>query len=137
MIVAHEHVHILQGRAGGIFGRPNKNLLELSLIEGSADFIGELVSGGNINARIRGYALPREAQLWSEFRADMRGTDVSRWLYNQGASTGDRPGDLGYFVGYRIAESYYNRTADKRAAVRAIIEISDAEQFLTQSGYAP
>lgn len=35
-IVAHEHVHILQSRAGGIFGR--STLLEQALMEGSADF---------------------------------------------------------------------------------------------------
>jgi len=137
IIVAHEHVHILQVRARGLMSRSNKNLLEQSLLEGSADFIGELASSGNINARVRAYAIPREAELWAEFRPVMHGTDVSRWLYNQGSTTSDRPGDLGYFIGYRIAEAYYNRTADKRAAVRDIIEVRDADQFLAQSGYAP
>ena len=115
----------------------NKNLLEQALQEGSADFIGQLVSGGNINARLRDYAIPRESALWTEFKAAMHGTDVSQWLYNQGSASSTRPGDLGYFVGYRIAESYYNRTSDKQAAVRAIIEARDADQFLAQSGYAP
>jgi len=137
LIVAHEHAHILQGRAGGIATHPNKNLLEQSLMEGGADFVSYLVTGGNINARLQAYAIPREAALWTEFKAAMHGTDVSRWLYNQGSGTADRPGDLGYFIGYRIAESFYARTADKRQALRAIIEASDAEQFLAQSGYAP
>jgi len=140
--VAHEHTHILQARAGGVMTHSNKTLLEQSLMEGGADFIGELASGGNINARLCGYAIPREAALWTEFRAAMNGTDVSRWLYNQGGAShggaaGDRPGDLGYFIGYRIAEAYYTRTADKRAAVRGIIEMRDAAQFLAASGYAP
>ena len=137
VIVAHEHTHILQSRAGGIMSHPNKSLLERAFVEGSADFIGELIAGSNINARLREYAIPREAALWTEFKAAMHGTDVSRWLYNQGSATGERPGDLGYFIGYRIAESYYNRTNDKRAAIRAIIEARDADQLLTQSGYAP
>jgi hypothetical protein len=137
VIVAHEHTHILQARAGGIMGHSSKNLLEQSLLEGSADFIGELIAGSNINARLRDYAIPREAALWNEFKAAMHGTDVSQWLYNQGSATSARPGDLGYFIGYRIAQAYYNRTSDKRAAVRAIIDVRDADQFLTQSGYAP
>ena len=137
IIIAHEHVHVLQGRARGLTSHPNATLLEQSLVEGSADFIGELVSGGSINARLIAYGIPREAALWTEFRSQMNGTDVSRWLYNQGSATSDRPGDLGYFIGYRIAQAYYDRTSDKRAAVRAIIEITNADQFLTASGYAP
>ncbi|MGH7461380.1 MAG: hypothetical protein ACREMA_10170 [Longimicrobiales bacterium] len=62
-------------------------------------------------------------------------TDVSRWLYNQGTATGNRPGDLGYFIGYRIAQAYYTRTADKTSAQRTIIGTADATVFLTMSGY--
>ena len=137
VIVAHEHTHILQGRAGGIATHQNKTLLEQSLMEGGADFVGYLVTGGNINARLRDYALPREHALWTEFQVAMSGTDVSRWLYNQGSATADRPGDLGYFIGYRIAEAYYARTSDKRLALKAIIEVSNATEFLAQSGYDP
>ena len=137
IIVAHEHTHILQTRAGGILRHSDKTLLDQALIEGSADFVGYLITGGNINRRLADYAIPREAALWTEFKSAMHGTNISRWLYNQGTATGDRPGDLGYFIGYRIAESYYGRTSDKRAAVRAIIEIGGSDLFLAQSGYAP
>lgn len=69
----------------------------------------------------------------------MHSTDVSRWLYNQGSSTAtpDRPGDLGYFIGYRITKAYYDNQADKVAAVRAIIGVVDADAFLAASGYDP
>jgi hypothetical protein len=139
IIVAHEHAHILQAHANGIFGHTNKNLLEQSLIEGGADFIGERSSGGNINAWLWPIALPMESSLWADFKSEMHGTDVSRWLYNQGSSTATptRPGDLGYFIGYRIAEAYYMKQADKIAALRDIIEIKDADAFLAASGYAP
>jgi hypothetical protein len=137
IIVAHEHTHILQLNAGGLLRHTDKTLLDQALIEGSADFVGYLVTGGNINARLATYAIPREAALWAEFKVAMHGTNITRWLYNQGTATADRPGDLGYFIGYRIAEAYYGRTVDKRAALRAIIEVNDADQFLAQSGYAP
>jgi hypothetical protein len=136
-IVAHEHVHVLQARGGGVLARPTKTLLEQALVEGVADFVGELVSGANMNRWLWAYAVPREAELWREFSAEMAGTNVSRWLYNQGQATAERPGDLGYFVGYRIAEAYYARGADKRAALREIIEMRDAASFLARSGYAP
>jgi hypothetical protein len=140
LIVAHEHAHILQANAAnGLFTHGNRNLLEQSLIEGGADFIGERSSGGNTNGRLWAFAIPAEASLWQEFKAAMHGTDVSRWLYNQGSAnaTPTRPGDLGYFIGYRIAEAYYAKQADKAAALRDIIEISNADDFLARSGYSP
>jgi hypothetical protein len=135
VIVAHEHTHILQMRASGIFGRPT--LLEQALAEGSADFIGELVSGGNINAWLGGYGIANEHQLWVDFQAQMHGTDVSQWLYNQGSPPAGRPGDLGYFIGYRIAQAYYAGATDKAQAVKDIIEMRDAQGFLSASRYAP
>ena len=58
-------------------------------------------------------------------------------LYNQGNETTDRPGDLGYFIGYRIAEAFYERATDRRLALEAIIEVADSDVFLAQSGYEP
>jgi hypothetical protein len=139
IIVSHEHAHILQALANGVFSHSNKNLLEQSLMEGGADFVGERSSGGNINAWLWPIALPMESALWAEFKSAMHGTDVSRWLYNQGSSTATpaRPGDLGYFIGYRIAQAYYMKQADKTSALRDIIEMKDADAFLAASGYAP
>lgn len=134
LIVAHEHVHILQSRAGGIFGK--KTLLEQALSEGSADFVAELVTGGNINAWMQNYGMTHEHDLWVEFKSQMSGTDISNWLYNQGTST-SRPGDLGYFIGYRMAQAYYAKAVDKKAAVKDIIEVKDAAGFLATSGYNP
>ena len=137
IIVAHEHAHILQLRAGGTWSHGSKTLLEQSLMEGSADFIGELSSGGNINRHVFPYAMAHEAELWQQFSAGMHGKDWSQWLYNQGSAATTRPGDLGYFIGYRIAEAYYGRQADKQAALKAIIEMMVADDFLAQSGYSP
>lgn len=135
LIVAHEHAHILQLNAQRLMSKQGKTLLDQSLLEGGADFVGEVESGGHINVDIHAWAQPREAQVWAEFRNEMNGTDVTRWLYNQGSSTETRPGDLGYFVGYRIARAYYMRAADKRQALREIIEVGDAAAFLAASGY--
>lgn len=135
-IIAHENVHVQQGRFGLLL-RSARTVLEISVLEGSADFIGELVSGAHINQFIHEWALPREAAIWQAFKADMNSTDLTRWLYNQQASTPDWPGDLGYFVGYRIAKAYYDRTADKAAAIRGIIETRDASVLLDVSGYDP
>jgi hypothetical protein len=46
-------------------------------------------------------------------------------------------GDLGYGVGYRIAKSYYQHAANKRQAVRNILEMTDAKAFLAESQWHP
>lgn len=135
VIVAHEHVHILQSRSGGIFGR--STLLEQALMEGVADFIGELASGGNINSWQRPYMLAHEHELWVQFQSQMSGSDVSAWLYNQTGTTTERPGDLGYVMGYQIAKAYYDKAANKSQAIKDIIEIRNATTFLAASGYNP
>ena len=119
------------------FNRNNRTLLETTLIEGGADFIAELTAGAHSNARLAAWATPREAALWAEFQTQMNGTDISRWLYNQGTATPDRPGDIGYFIGRRICQAYYDRQTDKAKAVRDILSITDANAFLTASNYSP
>ena len=135
-LIAHENVHVQQF-SFGLLLRSARTVLELSLLEGCADFIGELVSGSHLQQHIHAWALPREAAIWQAFKAEMNSTDLRRWLYNQQNSTADWPGDLGYFVGYRIAKAYYDRATDKAAAIREIIETRDASVLLEASGYAP
>jgi hypothetical protein len=129
-IVAHELIHYQQKY--GIFGE--LNLLGRSLHEGSADFIGELISGGNINRQLHEYGNAREKQIWLEFKKEMNGSDTSNWLY-QGDKAKDKPADLGYYVGYKIAEAYYNRAKDKKQAIKDILDIKDFNAFLKASGY--
>jgi hypothetical protein len=134
-IVAHELVHYQQKNAllESLFGG-DVSLLGKSLSEGGADFVGELISGGNINPQLHEYGNRREKQLWLEFKKEMNGSDASNWLY-QGDKAKDKPADLGYYVGYKIAESYYNKAKDKKQAIKDILEIKDFNAFLKASGY--
>ena len=45
--------------------------------------------------------------------------------------------DLGYWVGYRIVKTYYQRASDKQQALRDILELSDPHAFLAKSGWRP
>ncbi len=130
-IVAHELIHFEQPPI------PNdqRTLLAQTVHEGSADFLGELISGRHINGHIHEYCLPREAELWAEFKEEMNGTDIGGWMY--GGQPEGRPADIGYFFGYRIAEAYYNQADDKKKAIRDILLIDDFNEFLAASGYAP
>jgi len=128
-IVAHELIHIQQPSESG-----KATVLQQSLNEGGADFMGEMISGGIINRIQRSYGDAHEQALWAEFRKEMTGTDASHWLY-QGDKSKDRPADLGYYIGYKICEAFYRRAADKREAVRRILHITGSEAFLRESGY--
>jgi Predicted Zn-dependent protease (DUF2268) len=134
-IVAHELVHYQQKNAHliALFGG-EVNLLGKSLSEGTAEFIGELISGDKDNPQLHEYGDPREKQLWLEFKKEMNGMDVSNWLY-QGDKAKGKPADMGYYIGYKITESYYNRAKDKKQAIKDILEIKDFNQFLAASGY--
>lgn len=131
VIIVHEWVHIQQA----VYGRLDfTDLLGRSIIEGAADFIAELAMGSHTNTSVHDWATPREAMLWGEFQEVMHGEDTSGWLYG-GTGDTDRPADLGYFIGYRIVEAYYQQAEDPAAALREIISMTDPEDFLHRSGY--
>ena len=130
-IVAHELIHYQQkySRSG------DTTLLTRAIGEGSADFVAELISGSHINTHLHEYGNPIEKELWLEFQREMNGKDVSNWMY-QGDAAKTRPADLGYYMGYKIAESYYKNAPDKKQAVRDILEIKDVDEFFKLSRYA-
>ena len=134
-IVAHELIHIEQQQANSQSGSSKATLLQKALNEGGADFLGEMISGEIINRVQRDYGNAHEEALWTEFSAAMHGTDASRWLYD-GERAKNRPADMGYYIGFKICEGFYNRSADKSAAIRQILAVSDADAMLKESGYA-
>jgi len=125
-IVAHELVHFQQNYDG-------RDLLSACIKEGAADFIAELISGKHINGLVHDYANAHEEELWLEFKLKMSGKDWNGWLYS---STGERPNDIGYWMGYQITKSYYEQVSDKVKAVDDILNIRDFDEFLAQSKYA-
>lgn len=128
-IVVHELMHFQQRHETG-----EKTLLHKAFYEGSADFVAELVVGDIINTHLHEWAANRERSLWREFTAEMDGTDYKRWLF-QGAADAGRPADLGYYIGYKIAEAYYAKQIDKTQALRDILQFADAAEILRKSGY--
>ncbi|HET6256529.1 MAG TPA: Ig-like domain-containing protein [Puia sp.] len=129
----HEFVHTQQ-HEGEI-----DDLLGVSLQEGSADFITELVMGKPRETNYIIYGRAHEPELKKNFTAEMfSGATIGRWLYN-GDNAKDMA-DLGYFMGYAICASYYRQATDKQQAISDIIQLdySDTaatEKFLKRSGY--
>jgi hypothetical protein len=131
-VIAHEYVHVQQPQE--MVDDPNPTVLEGSLVEGAADFIGEFISGGLSNIQLAVITHGHEAEIEGAFVVDEDKRDLTNWLYN---GTMDKSGDIGYWVGYRIVKSYYQHATDKQAAIREIIEMNDPKAFLAKSGWYP
>lgn len=134
--IAHEFAHVQQAlKVPSLYNDPTPTVLESSLVEGAADFTGALISG---ESDFRSpYAPPNPADYLSiekKFVTDEDKTDLSDWIDN---GTLTQPGDLGYWVGYLVVKSYYDRATDKREALREILEMSDPKSFLAKSGWHP
>lgn len=140
-LVLHELAHFQSGMIQGvetyrrIYDPSHRSLLALALREGSAEFIAWLTTGNHTNPAAETYGLARESELWTSFQKDMRSPDTGDWMWVQPPEA-DRPPDLGYWIGYRIVSSYYDRAEDKRQAVLDILGLTDFEGFLEKSGYA-
>jgi hypothetical protein len=127
-IAAHESCHFNQNYPKQV------TVLEKSIQEGSCDLVAELTAGNVINPSLKAYGDQHEEKLWRDFEAQMHGKDLSLWMYN-GFRIKDRPGDLGYYMGYKISKEYYRTARDKKAAMREILNIKDFSAFFEKSGY--
>ena len=135
-IVAHEYVHTLQRESlGSLWGYAEHRLLLQSIREGAADFVAEAVTGRRINQAVHAYGERHEAELWAAFQKEMYGNVLSGWLYQGGNAMGEAPADLGYYIGYKICEAYYQRAEDKAGALQRIVRIGNHRRFLRKSGY--
>lgn len=128
-LVIHESIHFQQTFPAG-----ETTLLQQSILEGTADFISGLVTGGPVNATLENYGILHRQRLHTEFVERMNKTDMSDWLYGT-TKKDDRPNDMGYWMGYKIVEAYYNKAEDKKAAIDEILNIKDYEAFTRKSGY--
>jgi hypothetical protein len=131
-VIAHEYAHVQQAPA--LVDAERLTVLEGSLIEGAAEFVAELIAGHVAYSYFAVMTRGREREIETAFVSDVDKTDVSSWLNN---STPEKPGDLGYWVGYRIVKCYYQRAADQGQALREILEMTDAKAFLARSGWHP
>ncbi|MBO9204213.1 MULTISPECIES: gliding motility protein GldB-related protein [Niastella] len=127
--VAHELIHFNQNGM-----KRDTTLLCAALVEGMADFIGELISGHTANERLHTWAKGREKKIWEDFEKEMFLNKADNWIANAGQETADKPADLGYWVGYQICKAYYNKSPDKKAAIRDMLNMQDSKEFYEKSG---
>lgn len=128
-IVLHELVHYQQE-----YALNDNTVLSYAIKEGSADFITKLILGKSNNELIFEYGEQHETELWNEFKTDLGSTEINKWFYN--SAVGDRPGDLGYYIGFKITQAYYLKAKDKKQAINEILNVKNLNSFLKSSGYS-
>jgi uncharacterized protein YjaZ len=134
--IAHEYVHVQQAlKSPALYDDPKPTVLDASLIEGAAEFTAALISREvAFHSPYAPSTKARDKEIETQFVADQDKTDLSQWIDN---GTLTEPGDLGYWVGYRIVKSYYEHAADKHKGLADILEMKDAKTFLANSGWYP
>jgi len=133
-VTAHEYAHVQQIAA--LVDDDTPTVIEGTLIEGIAEFIAELTTGEVGYRHLALWSKGHEYLVESQWINDLDSKDLSRWLYN-GFGDEEWPGDLGYWVGYRVAKAYYRHGADKKRAIRDLLEMTDPHAILAHSGWYP
>ena len=130
--IAHEVVHVYQSRNSTRSGR---SLLGQSLREGFCDFMASLTLGGIPNSEVERheYGIKNEKTLWEEFKKVMHEKELRPWMY--GKTPDGSPADLGYWIGKRICEAYYEKAPDKEVALQELLKLKDIDKILEKSGY--
>lgn len=102
--MAHELVHVVQYR---LTKRINFrfNLLEISLLEGSADYVADLLLGDEYMLDdVRSEHGERQGRtLLQSFEPAMLQYDYAPWLYSPMEAM---PMDMGYWIGFQLADAY-------------------------------
>ena len=116
-----------------------RDLLSLSIMEGSCDFIAELVMAKPLRRPYIVLGNNYEKKIWESFKKEMDGFAYDRWLYNKGHVINGQE-DLGYFMGYAICKHYYENAKDQKKALKKILNLNfssnkEVYRFFVGSGY--
>lgn len=136
----HEYVHTQQKTTEA------NNLLGQATLEGAAEFLAVKATGKPSTLPALAYAktkdekgIANEEKIRAAFSLQMFNPSTGFWLYtNESNQFGQR--DLGYYVGYRIAEKYYEKAGNKKQAIKEMITLDYNDstalaKFVDQSGY--
>lgn len=129
----HEYVHTQQTTTIG------DNLLTQTLYEGTAEFIAELAMQQPSPSPAIQFGKENAAIIKDRFAQEMFSHSYHNWLWND-LENDFKVRDLGYYVGYAMAQKYYDAAEDKQLAIKELIEVNypdstELEAFVDKTGY--
>ncbi|HEY0047218.1 MAG TPA: hypothetical protein VGB44_10945 [Flavobacterium sp.] len=128
----HEYIHTQQ--------KPMvHNLLSEVLYEGVAEFVSVKALGVSSAVPAIEFGRKNHQSIISKFQDEMfYAVNRSKWLWSDAPNDfGVR--DLGYYIGYRICELFYEKSTDKAKAISTMINLdysneSEIENFVNNTG---
>ncbi|MCJ0743503.1 Ig-like domain-containing protein [Pedobacter montanisoli] len=129
----HEYVHTQQKTTQA------NNLLGQCVMEGVAEFMAEKVMETNSTVPAFVYGKENVEKVKQVFAKQLFNESYSFWLYSDVTNEfGQR--DMGYYIGYAIAEQYYKNAADKQRAIKEMIELDYNDEkalfaYVDKSGF--
>lgn len=116
LTIVHEYIHTQQKEIV-------QNLLAASLYEGIAEFLASEITGKASNSPVIKFGKKNQKEILNQFVKDMFVEDnFYNWLWGNNKNH-LKERDLGYYVGYEIAERYYNQSTDKQKTIKELIEL--------------
>ena len=138
-LIVHELAHFQQAISmgiqtyGALYASPN-NMLGLCLREGGAEFITSLVLNDITQSKGLEYFNSNEYSLKTRFIQDLSQHDAQYWLWDS-IDDLNTPALLGYVVGFKICDAYYQRASNKENALQEILLMTTPETVLELSKY--
>ena len=129
----HEYVHTQQDTTIA------NSLLSKTLIEGVGEFVAEKsLNIASPNESII-YGKQHDKKIKDAFVKEMFTKFEIRWFWSN-TNNQFKVGDLGYYVGYAICKSYYEKAKDKKLAIKEMIELDyldedEVYKFIDASKY--
>lgn len=135
-IIVHELVHKQQRIIPKNSGY--KTLLEQSILEGMADYIAcyLLPDEPYFNQHLHDFGDIIEEKLWNEFKIEKdKNYKDTEWIYTGNYMSNGYPGDLGYYIGFKIIEAYSNTFEDKHEAINNLLTNTNYYDIFIDSNY--
>lgn len=135
LLATHEYIHTQQKELV-------HNLLSYCLYEGIAEFISCKVTEKESTIPAIKFGKANQNEVVNQFVKDLfTGDNIYNWLWGEN-SNHLKERDLGYYIGYEIAERYYNLSADKKKAIKDLIELdytneNEVERIVDRTNFLP
>ncbi len=135
--IIHELVHIQHKTHGRKIKKTiSGNLLVNRIIsEGIPDFIAKLIVVDGNDGNYYHYGMRNEKDLKVKLNKELRNFGSGDWFGGESKNFINKPRDLGYFMGSRIAGNFYKVKNLQNTNLTELIEIKNLEQFITESKY--
>lgn len=130
----HEYVHTQQ--------KPMiHNLLSLAIYEGVAEFVSVKAMGVPSAAPAIEFGKKNADRVREKFEQEMFYINNRfKWLWDRGSSNEFGVRDLAYYIGYQMAENYYEQAENKKEAIKKLIELdfnneTEIEEFVHSTDF--